>query len=144
CAGEPMAIPEFGSIEALQRLERHEPELARRDFLRQGPLWIVASGAFDEGEVVAAAEEIVAALPERAPEDVPPPAGADPRPPRRIVERLPLQQSKLVLVFRFPPEQRPEPWVARRLFAGMFGGGPHGRLFREVREKRSLAYYASA
>src|SRR5690606_30315243 len=31
-----------------------------------------------------------------------------------------------------------------RLFAGMFGGGPHGRLFREVREKRSLAYYASA
>ena len=35
-------------------------------------------------------------------------------------------------------------WIGRALLGSMLGGGPHSRLFREVREKQSLAYYAHA
>ena len=34
--------------------------------------------------------------------------------------------------------------IGRRLFASLLGGGPHSRLFTELREKRSLCYYAHA
>jgi len=55
-----------------------------------------------------------------------------------------VQQSKLFLVMRLPQIESVESWVGRRLFFSMFGGGSHSRLFREVREKQSLAYYVSA
>jgi predicted Zn-dependent peptidase len=48
------------------------------------------------------------------------------------------------MVLRVPWSDDPDVWLARRLFVSMFGGGPHSRLFREVREARSLAYSASA
>ncbi len=144
CAGEPMAILEFGSVEALEALDREAPEAARKDFLRCGALVVVAAGAFDETELRAGLERLLEALPERQPEPLPPPVLVSERPPRRLVERVELQQSKLVLVLRFPAADPSDDWIARRLLIGMFGGGPHSRLFREVREKRSLAYYASA
>ena len=143
CEGEPMAIPDYGGIKALEGLDRVAPEAARRDFLSCGAAWIVAAGALPDDGLGERIEEFLAGLPERAPEPVPKPVEVAERASRRRVDRVELQQSKLVLVFRMP-DADPETWVGRRLFVSMFGGGAHSRLFREVREKRSLAYYASA
>jgi len=63
---------------------------------------------------------------------------------RSSVERVDLQQSKMVLIFRLPATDDASLWMGRALFSSMLGGGPHSRLFREVREKRSLAYYAQS
>lgn len=144
CEGEPMAIPEHGGIDALQGLTRDEPEAARRDFLAHGEAFVVACGAFGAAELERAVETFVAALPPRDPEPLGPAVVVERRDPRHHVDRVELQQSKLVMVLRFPFSMDPDVWVGRRLLIGMLGGGPHSRLFREVREKRSLAYYASA
>lgn len=142
CAGEPMAIPEHGGLEAIAALDGRAPEAARDDFLRHGELLVLGMGALP-ADFEAKVARFLARLPPRAPEPIGPPVRIAPRPRRAVVEASEVRQSKLLLVFRFPPAAMAA-WPARRLFANMLGGGAHARLFKEVREKRSLAYYAQA
>ncbi|MCC6671423.1 MAG: insulinase family protein [Planctomycetes bacterium] len=144
CAGEPYAIPEHGGLAAIEALDRGAPERARLDFLTRGEMVAFAAGALPEAGVAARLGELLAAMPARAPEPLRPPVSVAPRPVRRAVERTLLQQSKLHLHFRLPGTDVQRLWIGRRLFTNLLGGGPHSRLFREVRERRSLAYYASA
>lgn len=145
CEGEPMAIPEHGGVAALEILDRHEPEQARADFLRHGELVLTAMGSLPSA---ASFEEHVAKflcdLPERQVQNLPAVVGREIEGRRSSVERVDLQQSKMVLIFRLPATDDASLWMGRALFSSMLGGGPHSRLFREVREKRSLAYYAQS
>jgi predicted Zn-dependent peptidase len=144
CAGEPMAIPEYGGIPDLEALQREDPEVARADFLRRGQLWLVAMGALPRDRFLGEVEAFLADLPPREPATPAFPPDVPTRPPRQCVERVELQQSKLVQVLRLPWTDDPIVQVGRRLFVSMLGGGPHSRLFRRLREERSLVYYASA
>ena len=145
CDGEPMAIPEHGGVPALEALDRRAPERAREDFLRHGDLLLTAMGALPEAEAfVDHVSRFLRNLPDRQVEAIPEPAGRVVEGRRASVERVDLQQSKMILVFRLPPTEDPQTWMGRALFVSMLGGGPHSRLFREVREERSLAYYAQA
>lgn len=60
------------------------------------------------------------------------------------MERIDVNQGKLVLGFRvnLKPEDKLTP--AMRLFCDIFGGGPYSKLFTNVREKMSLCYYCAA
>ncbi len=142
CEGEPMAIPEHGGLGAIAALDARAPEVARDDFLRHGELVVLGMGALPE-DFAPQIARFLGRLPPRAPEPIPVPVAVAPRARRARRESGDLRQSKLVLVFRFPPAAVAT-WPARRLFANMLGGGAHARLFKEVREKRSLAYYAQA
>ncbi len=144
CAGEPMAIPEHGGVAAIEALQPADPERARADFLQHGQMWGVAMGALPEEGSLERIGAFLTALPARSPEPVGDPVQVEPRPARADVERANVQQAKQVLVYRVPWTNESRTWVARALFASMLGGGPHSRLFREVREKQSLAYYAHA
>ncbi len=145
CEGEPMAIPEHGGLEAVEKLGRADPEVARRDFLTHGAMWAVAMGDLpDESELEAKISAFLAELPERDEQPVAPAVVVPERDATRTRETTDLRQSKLVMVFRAPKQTDGQERVGRNLFVSMFGGGAHSRLFQEVREKRSLAYYASA
>lgn len=145
CEGEPMAIPEHGSLADVERMTPHQPEDARQDFLAHGRMWVVAMGDLpDAATLKAKIDSFLGQFPPRAVEPVPDPVVVERREPRRTVEHSELRQSKLVMVFRAPVVDDPRVRAGRNLFLSMFGGGPNSRLFVEVREKRSLAYYASA
>ncbi len=144
CAGETIGIPDHGGLDAILALDAVEPEQARVDFLARGQCWAVAMGALPEGEFLDSVGGFLEQLPERSEGSLPAIDPVQPRQARRDIERCELQQSKLVLTFRIPDSKAAELWVGRRLFASLLGGGPHSRLFREVREKHSLAYYAQA
>lgn len=142
CDGEPMAIPEHGGLPAILALERQAPERARADFLVHGQPLLLAMGALDD-DFVPAVQHWLGELPAPAPEPVPAATVVRPRPRRASLERADIQQGKLVVVLRFPAVAGAS-WPARRLFANLLGGGPHARLFKEVRERRSLAYSIAA
>jgi predicted Zn-dependent peptidase len=152
CEGEVIGIPEFGSIEDLVAMQARDPETARRDFLERGRVHVVAVGAIpeSESELVAHVDDLLADLPRAAGEPVPRVGAIERRPVRRRVETSPgTQQAKLVMVFRLPEpspdaDEAQAELAARRMFDQIFGGGAQSRLFKEVREKRSLAYYASS
>lgn len=59
-------------------------------------------------------------------------------------EKQMLNQSKLNLAFDFPVYLRDNNYFSAIIFNALFGGTPQSRLFLNVREKASLAYYASS
>ena len=63
---------------------------------------------------------------------------------RVVRDHAEMQQAKVVLVLRTPVPTLPAQLCVLHVALSLWGGGPHSRLFTEVREKRSLCYYASA
>ncbi|MGX7024930.1 EF-P 5-aminopentanol modification-associated protein YfmF [Vagococcus hydrophili] len=60
------------------------------------------------------------------------------------MEQLPVVQSKLNLAYHCDIYYYDDLYFALMIFNGLFGGFPHSKLFLNVREKHSLAYYASS
>jgi predicted Zn-dependent peptidase len=100
-------------------------------------------GALPE-DFAAALLALLERLPPRREQPVPPPAAPAPRALRRTTETAAMQQSRLVLTLRCPPPATPAALCALHALVSLWGGGPHSRLFREVRERRSLAYAVGA
>lgn len=67
-----------------------------------------------------------------------------PETPNTVVEKQSVQQAKLHLGYRTHITYRDDDYFALQVFNGIFGGFPNSKLFLNVREKRSLAYYASS
>ena len=63
---------------------------------------------------------------------------------RQKTEQLPVVQSKLNLAYHCDIYYYDDLYFALMVFNGLFGGFPHSKLFLNVREKHSLAYYASS
>jgi predicted Zn-dependent peptidase len=63
---------------------------------------------------------------------------------REVVERLDVSQGKLNMGLRTPVTYADEQYPAALMYNGILGGYPHSKLFINVREKESLAYYASS
>lgn len=59
-----------------------------------------------------------------------------------VVERQPVQQGKLNLGYHTGIRATDPEYPALVMYAGILGGFPHSKLFLNVREKASLAYYA--
>lgn len=64
--------------------------------------------------------------------------------PNTVIERLEVSQGKLNLGLRSTITYADDAYPAALLFNGVLGGYPHSKLFIHVREKNSLAYYASS
>jgi len=63
---------------------------------------------------------------------------------RQKTETLPVIQSKLNLGYFTDIYFHDEQYFPLLVFNGLFGGFPHSKLFMNVREAHSLAYYASS
>ncbi|MFC6181017.1 EF-P 5-aminopentanol modification-associated protein YfmF [Lactiplantibacillus daowaiensis] len=61
-----------------------------------------------------------------------------------VQEHQALSQAKLNLGYDLPVFYRDEHYYAALVFNELFGGSPLSKLFMNVREKASLAYYASS
>jgi predicted Zn-dependent peptidase len=153
--GEPYGRPVLGTVAETDALTGDDVVAAWRDHLKTTPARVFAVGDFDPAAVVRFVEAklpLVATPPDRARngaatsrEGRRPRLAGDAAPPRVVVEKDPVSQSKLVsgrLVDLANLGERE--FDALRVFAGVLGGGFHSRLFQTVREKHSLAYFASA
>lgn len=143
CDGEPYGVPEHGGESAIAAMDAAEPAAALRDFLEFGELAVLLAGALpDEPERRLA--PFLSSLPAARPAPLPQVVQPLRRDPRKIRERASMQQAKVVMVLRAPVPDSPARLCALQVAMSLWGGGPHSRLFTEVREKRSLCYYASA
>jgi len=60
---------------------------------------------------------------------------------RNVTERMNVSQGKLSLGFRTNTAPKDEDYYKLMVYNGILGGGIHSKLFQNVREKESLAYY---
>lgn len=64
--------------------------------------------------------------------------------PKENTEIQPVTQAKLNMAYDTDVYYHTKNYFAGQVFNGLFGGFPHSKLFMNVREKESLAYYASS
>ncbi|HET7658663.1 MAG TPA: pitrilysin family protein, partial [Bacillales bacterium] len=64
--------------------------------------------------------------------------------PKVVTESEDIEQGKLNLGYRTFTKYADQDYFSLVVFNGIFGGFPHSKLFVNVREKASLAYYASS
>lgn len=60
------------------------------------------------------------------------------------IEEQEVTQAKFNLAYETNVFYQDKTYFAAQIFNGLFGGFPHSKLFMNVREKESLAYYASS
>nr|WP_220477107.1 pitrilysin family protein [Limosilactobacillus rudii] len=63
---------------------------------------------------------------------------------QRKTEYQQVSQAKLNLAYSLPIYYHDQDYYAGLVFNGLFGGTPYSKLFTNVREKASLAYYAAS
>lgn len=63
---------------------------------------------------------------------------------KTVVDRLDVNQGKLNLGLRMNVSYADDDYVAALVYNGILGSYPHSKLFVNVREKESLAYYCSS
>lgn len=63
---------------------------------------------------------------------------------KEVIEKQDVQQAKLHIGYRTHCTYKDDNYFALQVFNGLFGGFPNSKLFMNVREKHSLAYYAAS
>lgn len=63
---------------------------------------------------------------------------------KEVIDHQNVQQAKLHIGYRTNIQYQDEKYPALQVFNGILGGFPNSKLFVNVREKNSLAYYASS
>ena len=156
CQGEPFGLSRLGYVEDIAKITASSLYDAYQRLLQESLLHIYVVGPVDPADVVPVLrQELGADATARdgrgpsaaASADAPDRADAALRPPgeqRIIVERLDVNQGKLNMGLRTGSSYAADDYSALIVYNGILGGFPHSKLFANVREKASLAYYASS
>lgn len=146
CENEAYGINRYGTPEEVERLTPQGLYQAWQALMSSGRMQFNLVGDADAQAAAGLLKQELsamerAALPEEAFRTEIVPRAEQ---PRRVEERLPVQQGKLVLGYRMGYEKMPEDISAASVMVNVFGGSPQSLLFQNVREKLSLCYYCSA
>jgi predicted Zn-dependent peptidase len=141
----PYGLPVLGTRESLAAID-HAAIVARyRAFYRPDRMTVAVSGQVSAPEVVAEARRLFGDM--RAADGRPPTADPPVPPPtaeaRRVVIDQPAQQAQILVAGLAPPLAHPD-HAPVKVLASVLGGGMAGRLFVELRDRRALAYTATA
>ncbi len=146
CNDEPFGISEIGSLgEGDSLTAKSLYEVYQSDFLRTMPVRIFCCTRKEPRTLLRMLEENGILVSGRMP--TPLEVGYREKQNcvlREVVEEADVLQGKMNLGFRtnVPPDS-PD-FFALYVMNAIFGGGPQSKLFMNVREKHSLAYYASS
>ncbi|WP_042223714.1 EF-P 5-aminopentanol modification-associated protein YfmF [Oceanobacillus manasiensis] len=145
CKGEAFSLHVHGYQEDLEKITPENLYTYYKQAISENQLDVYVQGDFDEK----ALQELLVAKLKR--EEVNSPVKKETtnseknaREFSEVVEKENIQQAKLHIGYRTNCTYRDEGYYALQVFNGMFGGFPSSKLFINVREKNSLAYYASS
>lgn len=132
-----------GTAESLLAINRNDLLEYRQRYIHPRRMQIVISGGIAPDQAVAIAEAMLGdwktdLLPWPVPEN----AAGDNQPVRTIVIDMPEAGQASVIAAVRAPSRMAEDFYPLELANSVLGGGSSGRLFEEVRTKRSLSYGA--
>ncbi|MFC5448404.1 EF-P 5-aminopentanol modification-associated protein YfmF [Paenibacillus aestuarii] len=144
CSDEPYRLHALGKIEELEGLSSQSLYNDYQAWLQTAPLDIYVVGNTTLEEVEAIVKEAFKI--DRSQDAVyeTSKTHAVQREVKTVVERLDVNQGKLNMGLRTNVSYRDEQYPVALMYNGVLGGYAHSKLFINVREKASLAYYASS
>ncbi len=143
CANEPYGRPDNGTVEEVESVKMTEVFSAWKNILKTGIFQITAVGNFNVDEITDVFKSGFSKI-SREPCEVNTIFFKKGQHFKRGVEQFPMKQGKLVFGFRTGMENSNDNYFAEKVMVDIFGGGTYSKLFANVREKMSLAYYCSA
>lgn len=144
CKGEKNAILDCGYIEDLPSINKDNLYEHYKKIIFESPIDIYVVGDADINSVVKTVSDYLekysfninphrAEMTKRAARDV-----------KYVEEKLDVNQGKLSMGFMTQTNADDKNYYALLVGNSIFGSGAHSKLFNNVREKMSLAYYASS
>ena len=145
--GSPGGLPSWGILEDLPGLDPKTTWETWTGVLSFSPISIYAigEGARELGDILGRVH-LEFPTPRKG-GNVVPAQTAPPEPPHEVLEveeSLPGEQTQLCQAFHIGITENHPMLAAAVVFDGILGGFPHSKLFVNVREKNSLAYFASS
>ncbi|WHY58264.1 EF-P 5-aminopentanol modification-associated protein YfmF [Peribacillus simplex] len=143
CKNEPYALEASGNLQDLETMTPESLYAYYKKVLTEDEIDLYVIGDIDESEVGALADKYVS-LQERVPVRLSRKPGKEVEKEKEIIENSDVKQGKLNIGYRTQVAYGDPDYYALQLFNGIFGGFSHSKLFINVREKASLAYYAAS
>ncbi|NLJ55461.1 MAG: insulinase family protein [Firmicutes bacterium] len=142
CSQERFGVYKYGSVEELQPVSTGELYTYYQNILQENPLDVFVVGEIDPENTFALIQDTfsfsragnLVELPPVEVENIPAEVSYQ-------EEKLPINQGKLTLGYRTNISYQDEAYPALLFYNAVLGGFPHSKLFQNVREKASLAYY---
>ncbi|USG68006.1 insulinase family protein [Brevibacillus ruminantium] len=142
CKGEPYALLVQGRTEDLPGIDGKSLYEHYQQITSRSPIDIFVVGDVKESTVEKAVEKHIRLNRQDVHAMKPTPAKKQVDEERAVIEKLDVNQAKLNIGCRTQIGYADEEYPALLVYNGVLGGFPHSKLFVNVREKASLAYYA--
>lgn len=142
CKDEPYALHVNGEIDDIPQInEKNLYEYYKKAFA-EDELDLFIIGDVDESEVQSIAQDLLQ-FDQRVPQLVEAPKNAHVE-VKTVKDQEDVKQGKLNIGYRTNVLYGDKDYYALQVFNGIFGGFSHSKLFLNVREKNSLAYYVAS
>lgn len=140
CHNEAFGKDKYGTVEEIRNVKMADVYDAWKNMLSTAVFQITVVGDADENKVAAIFEKAFAKI-ERNPAALETVFIQRSRRFNRFEEKFPVNQGKLVMGFRAGMSHRRDNIFAMTVMNDIFGMGTYSKLFVNIREKMSLAYY---
>lgn len=141
--GSPYGIYPYGDVETLSEISSADIYDFYNSNFKNSVFNIVVAGAVDEKAVITQLTELFGSLPVK--NDINSIEGlCFEREVKNVTEETDVTQSKLAMGYKTSITRNHPLYFGMMLFDNLFGGSVHSKLFLNVREKLSLAYYAAS
>jgi len=142
CKGEPYALDANGKLDQIDNITATSLYEYYQKAINEDELDLYIIGDIDENQVESFCKELVFAV--RSPQRIEARTDIQVGEPKEIKEKQDVKQGKLNIGYRTKVRFGDPDYFALQMFNGIFGGFSHSKLFINVREKASLAYYAAS
>ncbi|MBO5410083.1 MAG: insulinase family protein [Clostridia bacterium] len=140
CKNEAYGKDKYGTVEEIEKVTAADVYAAWQNVLSTAVIQITAVGSADADRISRIFAEGFSAV-TRNPVNLSTEYICDCGEPSRTEEKFPVNQGKLVIGFRTSMKHRRDNIFAMTVMNDIFGMGTYSKLFMNVREKLSLAYY---
>lgn len=142
CKGEPYALDANGIASKVEEITPQNLFDYYKKAISEDELHLYIIGDVNENEVKTFCRNLQ--FENRTPIQLERKEGSNVKEVKEIKEKQDVKQGKLNIGYRTNVRFGDQDYFALQVFNGIFGGFSHSKLFINVREKASLAYYAAS
>ncbi|MCP3026058.1 EF-P 5-aminopentanol modification-associated protein YfmF [Halobacillus sp. A5] len=144
CENEPYALHVHGYLEDFKNINAKSLYEYYQEMINRDLLDVYITGDVDEAEIEKLADQFFSRSSSDNSDDHQESSAGEKREVKEIIEKEDVNQGKLHIGYRTNIKFGDDDYYALQVFNGIFGGFPSSKLFMNVREKHSLAYYAAS
>ncbi|MCT4508548.1 MAG: insulinase family protein [Tepidibacter sp.] len=141
CKDEKFSIYEYGYEEDIDSIDEKNLYNHYKNIMKTSPIDIVVAGNLDKEKVLAYIKSIFKFERENVIDLVDDKNISKVDSIKNVVDKMDVTQGKVTLGYRTNIDYKDDKYYSLMVYSSILGGGPHSKLFMNVREKESLCYY---